>query len=160
MIAHRTAATTGHAERGATLVVLLVTIVFVSVMFSALLNYQSTALSAQTALAKRRNLDLAADSALDVGIAQLQKNATWGTASGQCAGTAAPGQTMATWRDPDANTDVTVSCYREAVSGGTEPRSVHLLARQGTSTIASADVKIYDLDGQAFVSTTRWERMT
>lgn len=146
-------------ERGATLIVLLLTIIFISLLFGALLSYQSTALNAQTVVADRRELELAGDAALDVAIAQLQKNKDWGIDGGGACTTETEAN-LVTWDDP-ATADIVVTCARSAGSGqGGGPREVTLVAKRNSKNLASAVVTLYDFPGApTVVAISQWDRV-
>ena len=150
-----------ESERGATLIVLLLTINFIALTFGALLNYQSTALNAQTALADRRNVDLGADAALDAGIAQLEANGFSGKSGAAICGVETSDQLLATWQDPDAG-PLAVWCRPapDSANPATNPRHAYLTVKQATNVIATAEVKIYSLDRETFTSIEQWDRAT
>jgi Tfp pilus assembly protein PilV len=149
-----------HDESGITLVMVLVAVVIIGVLFTAVLGYQSTALTAQTVLTNRRAKDFAADAAIDAGIMRMQKDATIGASSGTVCNTTSA-TALLTYDDPTAG-DVAVTCkMTSATSGSGSMRQVELVATVGGMTIATADVTLYDApagSSPSVVSITNWER--
>jgi Tfp pilus assembly protein PilV len=143
-----------------TLVMVLVAVVIIGVLFTAVLGYQSTALTAQTVLANRRAKDFAADAAIDTGIMRMQKDTTIGASTGTVCNTTTAAA-MFTYDDPSAG-DVAVTCkMTSATSGAGSVREVEFVATVGGMTIATAGVTVYDAPTGALpsvVSITNWER--